>query len=75
MNQLRGSGAIKQLADIVIAIEGNQQGKDPNLRMLRLLKGRLFGKLGIADTLAYSETTGRLLTTKETYKPEDEKEF
>lgn len=75
-NQLRGSGSIKQLSDNIIAVEGNQQGKQPNLRLLRLLKNRLFGKVGPAGTLAYIETTGRLINSELVYTDVvNEKEF
>lgn len=75
MNQLRGSGAIKQLSDNIIALEGNQQGDQPHLRQARLLKNRLFGTLGLADTLAYDEKTGLILSTDIKYEIEKEKDF
>lgn len=58
---LRGSGQIAGTSDICIALEGDQQGENPNERKIRVLKNRISGKVGIADTLNYDECTGRLL--------------
>lgn len=60
LSQLRGSGALKQLADNVLAAERNQQGEASNTLSLRLLKNREFGELGVCDTLSYDPRTGRL---------------
>jgi twinkle protein len=56
LDDLRGSGSIKQLADNVIAIEV----MDPTTRLVRVLKNRLFGVTGEADILRYNRSTGRL---------------
>jgi twinkle protein len=61
LNQLRGSGSIKQLSDNIIAIERDQQADEPNLSNIRLLKNRLFGMTGITDVAKYNIVTGRLL--------------
>lgn len=61
MNQLRGSGSIKQLSDNIVGLERNQQADDPDKSYVRLLKNRLFGVTGLADTLVYDRVTGRLL--------------
>lgn len=58
---LRGSSAIEQISDYVIALERNQfneQAKDEVC--LKVLKCRRGGKIGYADTLKYSHETGRL---------------
>lgn len=62
LSQLRGSGAIAQLADTVIGLERNQQaeGKEKNLVRLRLLKCRFTGETGIAGYLWYNKETDRL---------------
>lgn len=63
LNQLRSSGAIAQLSDIVIGIERNGQHKDPirrNTSTLRVLKSREFGELGVASHVYYDPTTGRI---------------
>lgn len=61
LNHLRGSGALKQLSDNIIALERDQQGENPNVSLARILKNRLFGIVGVADELIYNHTTGRLL--------------
>lgn len=60
LSNLRGSGALKQLSNNVIALERDQQGENSNDSLARLLKNRLFGTVGPADTLTYCEKTGRL---------------
>ena len=60
LGHLRGSQAIAQLSDIVIALERNQQGDDANSTTVRVLKNRHTGRTGIAGTLQYDITTGRL---------------
>ena len=70
INLLRGSAAIGQLADIVIGMERDQQGKHPHLTTVRCLKNRYSGETGVLCTLDYSKKTGRLkettITTEET---------
>lgn len=61
LNHLRGSAAIEQLSHNIIAIEGDQQGEDKNIRTIRVLKNREWGNVGEADTLEYNPETGRLL--------------
>lgn len=63
LSHLRGSQAIAQLSDAVIAAERNQQAeneKEANLTLLRVLKSRYSGYVGKANYLAYSHETGRL---------------
>jgi twinkle protein len=60
LNQLRGSHAIAQLSDMVIGLERNQQGENPNETVVRVLKNRFSGQTGVAATLYYDEKTGRL---------------
>ena len=66
--QLRGSAAIGQLSDIVIGLERNQQGENPDETTIRVLKNRFTGKTGEAGTLSYSSITGRLKSFDETIK-------
>jgi len=62
LDDLRGSGSIKQLSDTVIAIERDQQDKEhSDYCLLRVLKCRLTGETGEADTLHYNRKTGRLI--------------
>lgn len=60
LSQLRGSGAIAQLADMVIGLERNQQGDNPNVMTIRVLKNRFSGLTGIGGYLYYDPETGRL---------------
>lgn len=60
LNNLRGSGALKQLSDNVVALERDQQGDEPDVSLARVLKNREFGDLGPADYLRYNRETGRL---------------
>lgn len=62
LDDLRGSGTLKQLSDTVIGIERNQQ--DPDAKdecLLRVLKCRFTGETGVADRLKYVRQTGRLV--------------
>lgn len=60
--QLRGSGGIGHLADMVIGAERNQQSPDDvHKTRLRVLKNRYVGETGLACTLEYNTDTGRLL--------------
>ena len=63
LSHLRGSQAIAQLSDCVVAMERNQQAdteKEANLTRLRVLKNRYAGLTGLATNLAYDRATGRL---------------
>lgn len=69
INKLRGSGQMAAVPDVIVALEGNQQDEEEgHLRRLRILKNRTGSKLGIADTLSYDYTTGRLLPTALSFK-------
>lgn len=65
LNQLRGSGSIKQISDNIIGVERDQQGDDPNVSLLRLLKNRLIGVTGVAGHVRYHPDTGRLLAEED----------
>lgn len=61
--QLRGSGSIAQLSDIVIGLERNGQAEDildRNTTKVRVLKNRFSGTTGPAGQLLYSLETGRM---------------
>ena len=63
LNHLRGSHSIAQLSDCVIALERNQQADDTeeaHTTRLRVLKSRYTGDVGLACSLLYDQTTGRL---------------
>ena len=69
--QLRGSGSIAQLSDIVIGLERNGQHEDMierNTTHVRVLKNRFSGLTGKACRLLYSRHTGRM-----TEMPNEEK--
>lgn len=66
LKDLRGSGSLAQISDIVIALERDQQDEaQQNISTIRLLKNRVTGKLGDCGTVIYDHTTGRLLPTYE----------
>jgi twinkle protein len=67
--QLRGSGAIAQLSDIVIGLERNGQAVDMverNTTHVRVLKNRFSGYTGGASDLLYNPSTGRMMEIKDT---------
>ena len=67
--QLRGSGSIAQLSDIVIGLERNGQALDPierNTTHVRVLKNRFSGYTGGASDLLYNPSTGRMMEIKDT---------
>jgi twinkle protein len=72
LGHLRGSGAIAQLSDIVIAFERNQQSEseeERNTTTTRVLKNRFTGETGVACYLKYDKHTGRMT---ETTKPDED---
>jgi twinkle protein len=62
MNDLRGSGAIAQVSNMIIAAERNQQaeGEERNVTTLRVVKNRFSGDTGVAGTVSYNSKTGRI---------------
>ena len=76
LSQLRGSHSIAQLSDMVIGLERNQQGDNPNTTTVRVLKNRFSGDTGIAGYLNYDRDTGRLAEIDEPgFVDETNKEF
>lgn len=66
--QLRGSGSIAQLSDMVIGLERNGQAEDEkerNTTKVRVLKNRFSGVTGPACSLLYSLYTGRMMELEE----------
>jgi twinkle protein len=66
--QLRGSGSIAQLSDMVIGLERNGQAEDETTRnttKVRVLKNRFSGTTGPASDLLYNKHTGRMLEVEE----------
>ena len=69
LSHLRGSNAIAQLSDCVIALERNQQSEDDleaRTTRLRILKSRYTGDVGLATSLVYDKDTGRLAEYEDT---------
>jgi len=62
LSHLRGSQALAQLSDAVIALERDQQAEDgeKNLVKLRVLKNRFTGETGIGGYLRYNKETDDL---------------
>lgn len=70
--QLRGSGSIAQLSDMVIGLERNGQHEDlveRNTTKVRVLKNRFAGITGPAGNLLYNKETGRMFEIEDA--PED----
>ena len=67
--QLRGSGAIGQLADMVLGLERHAQAEDPierNTTRVRVIKNRYSGETGPACAVLYDKFTGRMTEMRET---------
>ena len=65
LSDLRGSGALEQLSDVVIALERNQTDEhNQNMAFIRVLKNRPVGLVGLCDRLEYDQETGRLNAEK-----------
>ena len=63
VDDLRGSGGIKQLSNQVIALSRNQQHPDLQIRntsQITVLKSRFTGRTGPANLLQYDQDTGRM---------------
>jgi len=63
LSSIKGSGSLKQVPDVILAKERNQQADTPEERdtsLIRALKVRRGGKTGPADYLRYDPKTGRL---------------
>lgn len=64
LDDLRGSGGIKQLSNSVYAVSRNQQAEsvtERNTSTVTVLKCRKTGRTGTADHLLFDDVTGRLL--------------
>ena len=74
LNSLRGSAGIAQLSDICIGVERNQQGENPDVSTIRVLKNRFTGETGIATYVHYNKETGRMTEVQDPTVFEDETE-
>lgn len=64
LDDLRGSGSIKQLSNGVYALSRNQQAENEeerNTSQLHVLKCRFTGRTGPADRLFFDHNTGRMI--------------
>lgn len=64
LDDLRGSGSLKQLSMTVIALSRNQQHTDKycaNTSEVTVLKCRFTGRTGTADYLHFNDQTGRMI--------------
>ena len=62
LQDLRGSGSLSSVPNVVVALERDRQNPDPkmaNTTTVRVLKNRLTGRAGIAACLYYDHNTGR----------------
>ena len=60
LGQLRGSHAIVQLSDLVVAIQRNLSAGESHSELV-VLKNRFNGKTGPAGCVSYNSETGRML--------------
>lgn len=66
LTDLRGSGGLEQLSDMVIALSRNQTDEEQGNKVkLVVLKNRFTGVIGAADVLEYIPRTGRLVPSSE----------
>lgn len=65
LNALRGSASIAQLSDMVLGIERDQQGDNPNVSTIRCLKNRHTGQTGLGCYIHYNQETGRMFEVQE----------
>lgn len=78
LDDLRGSGSIKQLSNGVFALGRNQQDPNPIIRntsQLAVLKCRFTGETGDADKLYFDGRTGRMAIPPEPEQPDFDEEF
>ena len=74
LDDLRGSGSLKQLSMTVLGLSRNQQHEDKhcaNTSKLTVLKCRYTGRTGTADYLHFNEVTGRMqpISKPDGYEP------
>lgn len=77
LDDLRGSGSIKQLSNTVLALSRNQQHPDDDVRntsTLHVLKCRFSGRTGQADQLFFNDETGRMVPVELPVVDEEDKD-
>lgn len=78
LDDLRGSGSIKQLSNSVYALARNQQAHDETLRNtshIHVLKCRFTGDTGEADDMFFEKATGRMRAIEKRTEEEGDYEF
>ena len=80
LDDLRGSGSLKQLSWDVIALSRNQQHDDPfcaNTTRITVLKCRFTGRTGESDYLNFNDQSGRMrrVSKPRNYEPEKESKY
>ena len=65
LNSLRGSAAIAQLSDICLGVERDQQGDNPDISTIRVLKNRFTGETGVGCFVHYNKETGRMVEVED----------
>lgn len=60
LDNIKGSGSLKQIPNTIIAYERDQQSDDPYVTKLRVLKCRYTGQTGEAGHTKFNKDTGRL---------------
>lgn len=78
LDDLRGSGSLKQLSWDVLALSRDQQHFDPlcrNTTKLTVLKCRFTGRTGEAGFLRFDEDTGRMVEVEKPANYEEERKF
>src|SRR3990167_5540226 len=69
MTDARGSAAIEQLSDVIIALERNMTDDiEKTKTKVKVLKNRITGLTGYVDNLYYIENTGSLVTVDKLLK-------
>jgi len=70
LSHLRGSQAIAQMSDSVVALERDQQDEEQSsLIVVRVLKNRFSGENGVAMRMTYDRVTGRLTEVVDGFVP------
>lgn len=73
LDDLRGSGSLKQLSWTVVGLERDQQSKkNPNVAGVRILKNRTTGETGLAGYIEYDKNTTLL---NEYFPPHEDNEY
>ena len=63
LQDLRGSGSLSSVPNVVVGLERDRQNEDEsvaNTTTIRVLKNRLTGRAGVASALFFNRKTGRL---------------